>query len=127
VRLNNRAWQVEASYFLTGEENTFKPTSLIRLAPLHPFSLGGGGWGAFEVAARIQQLTIDPAAFPNFAAANSAQQATAWGVGVNWYLNRNIKLDLDYETTTFENGSTVIGTVTARDERTVLTQVQFQF
>ena len=33
VRLNNRAWQIEASYFLTGEENTFKPSSLIRLAP----------------------------------------------------------------------------------------------
>ena len=56
-----------------------------------------------------------------------AQQATAWGVGLNWYLNRNVKLNLDYETTTFENGSTTIGTVTARAERTVLTQVQFQF
>ena len=49
VRLNNRAWQIEASYFLTGEENTFKPSSLIRLAPLRPFSLGGGGWGAIEI------------------------------------------------------------------------------
>ncbi len=127
VRLNNRAWQVEASYFLTGEENTFKPSSLIRLAPLRPFSLSGGGWGAFEIAARLQQMTLDPAAFPNFAAANSARQATAWGVGLNWYLNRNIKLDLDYETTTFEDGSTTIGTVTAKPERTVMTQVQFQF
>ncbi len=127
VRLNNRAWQVEASYFLTGEENTFKPSSLIRLTPLHPFSLSGGGWGAIEVSARLQQLTLDTVAFPNFAGANSAQQATAWGVGLNWYLNRNIKLDVDYETTTFENGSTTIGTVTAKPERTVLTQVQFQF
>jgi len=127
VRLNNRAWQVQASYFLTGEENTFKPSSLIRLAPTDPFAIGGGGWGALEIAARLQQLTLDPAAFPNFAAANSARQATAWGVGVNWYLNRNVKLDVDYETTTFEVGSTTIGTVTAKPERTVLTQVQFQF
>jgi phosphate-selective porin OprO/OprP len=127
LRLNNRAWQVQASYFLTGEENTFKPSSLLRLAPLHPFSLSGGGWGAVEIVGRLHQLTIDPAAFPTYAAANSAQQATAWGVGLNWYLNRNIKLNLDYETTTFENGSTVIGTVTAKPERVFLTQVQFQF
>jgi phosphate-selective porin OprO/OprP len=127
VRLNNRAWQVEASYFLTGEENTFKPTSLIRLTPLRPFSFGGGGWGALEIAARVQQLQLDTAAFPTYAAANSAQQATAWGVGLNWYLNRNVKLDLDFENTSFENGSTTIGTVTAKDERTVLAQVQFQF
>jgi phosphate-selective porin OprO and OprP len=127
VRLNNRAWQVQASYFLTGEESTFKPTSLLRLTPLRSFDLSGGGWGAVEIVGRLHQLSVDTAAFPTYAAANSAQQATAWGVGVNWYLNRNIKLDLDYETTTFENGSTVIGTVTAKDERTILTQVQFQF
>jgi phosphate-selective porin OprO and OprP len=127
VRLNNRAWQVQASYFLTGEENSFKPSSLLRLAPLRPFSLSGGGWGALEIVARIHQLTVDPAAFPVYAAANSAQQATAWGVGVNWYLNRNIKLNLDYDQTSFEDGSKIIGAVTAKDERVIMTQVQFQF
>jgi phosphate-selective porin OprO/OprP len=127
VRLNNRAWQVEASYFLTGEENTYKPSSLVRVAPLAPFSLSGGGWGAFEVAARFQQMTLDPAAFPIYAAAGSARQATDWGVGLNWYLNRNIKLNLDYETTSFEDGSTTVGTATSKDERTVLTQVQVAF
>ncbi len=127
VRLNNRAWQIEANYFLTGEEATFKPTSLIRVAPLRPFSLSGGGWGALEVVARIEELYLDPAAFPNYAAAGSATEADSWGVGLNWYLNRNIKLNLDYETTSFENGSTTIGQVTARDERTVLTQIQFAF
>jgi hypothetical protein len=38
-----------------------------------------------------------------------------------------VKLNLDYETTTFENGSTTIGAVTARDEETVLTRIQFAF
>lgn len=127
VRLNNRAWQIQASYFLTGEENSYKPSSLMRLTPLRSFSLSGGGWGALEIAARLHQLSVDPAAFPVYAAANTAQQATAWGVGVNWYLNRNIKLNLDYDSTTFEDGSTVIGTVTAKPERVVMTQVQFQF
>ena len=46
VRINNRAWQIQGSYFLTGEPNTYKPSSLVRVAPLHPFSLSQGGWGA---------------------------------------------------------------------------------
>jgi phosphate-selective porin OprO/OprP len=127
LRLNNRAWQIEANYFLTGEEATFKPSSLVRVAPLRPFSLSEGGWGAFEVVARFQKLILDPAAFPTYAVAGSASEADSWGVGLNWYLNRNVKLNLDYETTTFENGSTTIGAVTARDEETVLTRIQFAF
>ena len=126
-RLNNRAWQVQVSYYLTGEENTFKPSSLVRVAPLEPFSIAGGQWGAFEIAARLQQMTLDPVAFPNYVASGSARQATAWAVGLNWYLNRNIKVNLDYETTSFENGSSTPGAVTAKDERAVLTRVQFAF
>jgi phosphate-selective porin OprO/OprP len=127
VRLNNHAWQIEVNYFLTGEEATFKPSSLVRVAPLRPFSLSQGGWGAFEVVARVEKLILDPAAFPSYALAGSASEADSWGVGLNWYLNRNVKLNLDYETTSFENGSTTIGQVTARDERTVLTRIQFAF
>ncbi len=126
-RLNNRAWQVQASYFLTGEENTFKPSSLVRVAPLRPFSLANGMWGAFEVAARYQELLLDPAAFPTYALAGSAQKAASWGAGFNWYLNRNLKVNLNYETTRFENGSTTPGAVTAKPERAVLTQVQVAF
>ena len=127
ARLNNRAWQVQASYFLTGEENTFKPSSLVRVAPLEPFSLTQKHWGAVEVAARLQQLTLDPLAFPTYAGAGSARQATEWSAGLNWYLNRNIKLNLDYEHTTFENGSATPGAVTAKAESAILTQMQFAF
>ena len=35
----------------------------------------------------------------------SASQADSWGIGVNWYLNENVKWLLDYEHTTFEGGA----------------------
>ena len=72
-------------------------------------------------------MTPDSDAFPTYVVAGSARQATAWAVGLNWYLNRNFKLNLNYETTSFENGSGTPGTVTSRDERVVLTQAQIAF
>lgn len=98
----NTAWQVAASYFVTGEDNSFAPVAIRR-----PFTFHGGGWGALELAARVGQLTIDDDAFPNLANPNtSAEEATAWGVGVNWHLNRNFKVSLDYDQTDFKGGQT---------------------
>ncbi len=130
-RFNNTAWQVEASYFLTGEENSFKATSLKHVTPWHRFSPGDGGWGAFEVVARVQQLTLDENSFSGpvgtFATKGSAQQATAWGGGLNWYLNENLKLNLDYESTTYHGGTALAGSVTSRPEHVILSRVQFAF
>lgn len=126
TRFNNRAWQVEASYFLTGEENSFKYTSLQHVVPLH--RIGAGGWGAFEIVARVQQLILDNAIFADkFATSTSAKQATAWAAGLNWYLNSNVKLNLNYEQTTFEGGSSATSSVTSKPEHAILSRVQFQF
>ena len=87
-RFNNRAWQVEASYFLTGEENYFKYTSLQHVVPLHRLWGEDGGWGAFEVVARVQQMTLDDAIFADkFATSASGLRwcCTAWAVSMNWY------------------------------------------
>lgn len=125
-RFNNRAWQVEASYFLTGEENGFKYTSLQHVVPLH--RIGAGGWGAFEVVGRIQQMTLDDAIFADkFATSTSARQATAWAAGLNWYLNSNIKLNLNYEQTTFEGGSSAANSPTAKPEHAILSRFQLLF
>jgi phosphate-selective porin OprO and OprP len=122
ARFNNTAWQVEASYIITGEQNTFKTIS-----PAHPFGPINGGWGAFEIAARVEQLTLDQDIFPKYASTTSANQATSWGVGLNWYLNRNVKLNLDYERTTFRGGSRAKTAVTGRPESVILSRVQFAF
>ena len=100
--IENTAWQVAVSYILTGENNSFKA-----LVPKKPFRLGGGGWGAWELAARISELDVDDDLFPTFADEDAAaSKATSWAVGVNWHLNRNVKLQLNYEQTEFEGGTT---------------------
>jgi len=132
-RFNNIAWQVEGSYFLTGEENSFKSTSLQHVVPRHRLAFGDdGGWGAFEVVARVQQLTLDENSFHRygantFATAGSAREATSWGVGVNWYFNANVKLNLDYETTTYTGGTSSPTATTATPEHVILSRVQFMF
>ena len=55
-----------------------------------------------------------------------------WGVGINWYMNRDIKLVLDYDQTSFHGGA---GSATAtaytiqnrETEQILLGRAQFQF
>jgi phosphate-selective porin OprO/OprP len=127
ARFDNSAWQVEASYFLTGDDNSFRSTSRNAFRPVHPFTLGGGGWGAFELVARVGQLSIDRSAFPTYVSSGSAREVASWGVGLNWYLNSNIRLYLDFESTRFDGGSKKPSALTARDEQALLSRVQFSF
>jgi phosphate-selective porin OprO/OprP len=112
--VDTNAWQLAASYFLTGEEASFKG-----FQPKSRFSLSEGTWGAFEIKGRVQQLNVDDNAFSggsdSFAdPAVSASQADSYGIGLNWYLNENVKWLLDYEHTTFEEGAA--GGADRRDE-----------
>jgi len=120
----NRAWQVGASWFVSGENNSFSPVK-----PEHPFSIANHDWGALELAARYGELKADNDLFasPAFATSASAHTIQSWGLGLNWYLNRNIKLTLDYDQTDFKGGSTAPRTVTAQDEKVIISRVQFSF
>lgn len=120
--VENDAWNVAVSYVLTGEQNSFN-----RIVPQHPLTLGGEGWGAWEIAARFGELSIDHAAYPLVATANSARKITAWEIGLNWYLNRNVKFNFDYSQTHFEGGNNAAGSVTAEDEKVFLGRTQFSF
>ena len=127
---DNRGWDVTASWFLTGETNGFWTPP----APLHPFHFNGSGWGAWQLLARVQGISLDSAAFSNpanFVAANSAQNATTWGVGLNWFMNKNIKWIFEYDQTTFGYAAGAAapkpGTVPAQNERVLLSRLQFGF
>jgi len=103
--VDNKAWQLSAAVFLTGEDEAY-----YGFEPKHPFQVGGPGWGAFELAARVHQLTIDDAAFAggssSFADPSaSARAARAVGGGLNWWLNQNLRWMLDYEVTRFDGGA----------------------
>jgi phosphate-selective porin OprO and OprP len=103
--VDTNAWQLAVSYFLTGEEASYKG-----FQPKTRFSPSEGSWGAFEIKARVQQLNVDDNAFSGGADSfadplASASQADSYGIGLNWYLNENLKWLLDIEHTTFEGGS----------------------
>ncbi|MBL7684661.1 MAG: porin, partial [Deltaproteobacteria bacterium] len=98
--LTHSAWQVTTSYVLTGDKASFNGVN-----PKKPINPKKGQWGAVELAGRYSELDVDKATFPTFAdPTKSAQKARAWGVGVNWYLSKNFKLQLDYDQTHFKGG-----------------------
>ena len=100
AKLNHKAWQASAGYFLTGEQAGFRSPT-----PKKPFDLKEGHFGALEIAARYGELDLDDDAFPTFAnPASAVTKAKAVGVGVNWHLNKQIKVVVNYEHTTFEGG-----------------------
>jgi phosphate-selective porin OprO and OprP len=119
--LNNDAWQIAATYLITGEDSSFKS-----IKPKHDFDLDKGGWGAWELALRYSELNVDSDTFTNasgvlakqtsadtnaaigdsFADPTfSAKKAQTWTAGVNWYLNSNAKIVLNYEQTSFIGGA----------------------
>jgi phosphate-selective porin OprO/OprP len=71
---DNKGWDVVGSWYLTGEKNVFGVLPKVE----NPFHYEGSGWGAFQLAARFGQLSLDPAAFPLFAAPGSAKGATSF-------------------------------------------------
>ncbi|QDA57060.1 OprO/OprP family phosphate-selective porin [Thermomonas aquatica] len=119
--LENTAWQVTAGYVLTGEDASYRGV----LKPSNAFTLGGEGWGAFEVVGRYGRLDIDHDAFPLFADPNVASSAArSWGIGLNWYLNANVKLVANYARTAFDAAP---GATARDDEDIVFTRAQFSF
>jgi len=117
----NFAWQVAASYMLTGEKNSFRA-----IKPKRPFNPSTGGWGALQVAARAGQLTVDDGIFPVYSDPNIwARQSTTFGASLNWILNENVKLTLQYDYTSFLGGAP--DGADAPDNSAITTQVQLSF
>lgn len=133
ANLHNTAWQAAAQWVLTGE-----PASFTGVTPKHSFDPRIGNWGAWQVVARVSQLKIDNDAFPIFSNPDiSANEALAWSVGLNWWLNKNIRILTSFSYTTFEGGGTINpaipgtlvppGTVTSQDEKVFFTRIQLSF
>ena len=118
--IGSRAWQVAGSWVLTGESPSFRAVT-----PRQNFDTSRGTIGAVELTARVTGLSVDSAAFPLFASPTaSARSITGWTAGVNWYLNRSVKIVLNYDETRFDGGA-VDGN--RRTERDLLTRFQIAF
>jgi len=122
--LQNTAWQIAGSWVITGED-----ASYTGVTPKHPFDPRGNHWGALQLVARYADLDIDDKAFPIFAnPATSASEAKAWAVGLNWYLNKNIRVNTSFSRTTFEgNIDRKAATVVRQPEEVVFTRLQLAF
>jgi phosphate-selective porin OprO and OprP len=125
--IRNYAWQIIVGVVLTGEPASYK-TGVI---PLDPFTIGGGGWGAVELVARVHRLDIDEAVFDRGFASRltAASSATAFGAGINWHLSRQVKVQVDYEHTAFEDGGggTLIDPIDRETEQLVEVRLQLVF
>ena len=110
-KLSHDAWQIAATYLITGEDSSFKGVK-----PKQDFDIDKGGWGAWELVARYSELNLDEDTFKNKAGnsfstdtyanlSESAQSAKTWTAGVNWYLNQNAKVQLNYAHTKFAGGA----------------------
>ena len=100
IQQNNTAWQIQASYVLTGEDNTFQ--SVKPQTPLDPLN---GTWGALQIAGRWSELSIDEETFKFLDSQASIAGARSLTVGANWFLNQNVRLMADYEHTYFSGGA----------------------
>ncbi|HEX6725757.1 MAG TPA: porin, partial [Nitrospira sp.] len=138
--LHHQAWHVTVSYLLTGERASFRGVK-----PRQNFDFGKG-WGAWEVVARYNEMVLDDDTFKNPAGtaftggyanlSDSAKRALSWAVGLNWYLNQNTRVALNYTETKFTGGAgdgilpiNAAGTnVQDRpDERALFTRLQLAF
>jgi phosphate-selective porin OprO/OprP len=92
--VRSSAWYVASTWSLIGESRH------ARLEPLH--ELRGGGFGAVELAVRIEALRFEDISYPGsvFGFPNpsslpsNADRVTT--VGVNWYLNRYLKAQTNF-------------------------------
>ena len=119
--LDHSAWDVAVSYLLTGEDASFKGVK-----PKRDFDWEKGGWGAWELVARYSEINLDRDTFKRQDGqygtegtsattssysdlTKSARSANTWTAGVNWYLNSNAKIVLDYAHTSFDGGALQTG------------------
>jgi phosphate-selective porin OprO/OprP len=116
-----RAWQVAATWILTGEKKSFtSPTPRKSLDPRNH------GWGAVELAVRVGDFSAERGIYNyGFASSNTTpRHAHEWVGGANWYLNRLVKISVDYGNTNFGGGA-VLGS--RLSERVLLTRFQINF
>lgn len=88
---------VQAAYLITGE--TIRERAMVD--PIHPFDLRPGkfGWGAIEPNVRFSTVHVGNQIFSGGLADPNlwTNQVNLIDVGVNWYLNKYVRVFVDWE------------------------------
>ena len=93
----------EATFVLTGESRNYNPAtaSFTNPKPRAPLSLSGGGWGAWEVAARYSDLDLndDPGTLGHALPADGIRggDQRILSAVLNWYPNPALKFSLQFQ------------------------------
>jgi phosphate-selective porin OprO/OprP len=123
--VNNQAGHVTVSYAIGGEN------SYDGVRPRTAASWATKDFGAVELIVRYGWLDVDDAAFEGSGFADptkSVTEAKEWSFGVNWWLNRNVKLLGAWGHTTFVGGAGKATAVTNRaTENAGIARVQVAF
>ena len=94
------AYYAQAGYFLTGEHKAYKTSSgkFDKVRPLENFGWGENkGTGAWELAVRYSHVDMEDNGY-------EGGELTDYTVGINWYLNPNMKMMMDYVHGELEDG-----------------------
>jgi phosphate-selective porin OprO/OprP len=106
---NFSGWYIEGSWVLTGEPKTYNVSATNNEvggfgAPkvATPFSWSGDSWGAWELVARYSKTDLNwngtdapGSLYPTFQGGINGGEERIVALGVNWYLNNNVKLQLN--------------------------------
>lgn len=86
----------QAGYVLTGEGRSYNAANAAYsgVKPAHPFSLEGGGWGAWEIAGRFSTVDLNNQLATASGVAGGRQNV--YTLALNWYVNGNVRFMLDY-------------------------------
>ena len=83
-----------------GDGGCGNPGGLSGTGAVQPFSLDGDSWGTWELTARYSDTDLELARHParhqppNLPASMAAEERIV-ALGINWYLNRNVRMMLD--------------------------------
>lgn len=122
VKLEGSAWEVTGSVALTGDKASFAGVK-----PKKPFDPTKGQWGAVELAARVHGLKLSGQSVEDglIDPSRSAREVSAWAVGLNWSLTRNLKQVVDFERASFKGGAS--GGKDRKSENVIFIRTQVAF
>ncbi len=119
------SWYLFCSYFLTGENRTYRQIDdgggeFTRVKINNDFHLNKPGWGAWEIALRYSVLDLND---------NDIRggKETNWTLGLNWYLNPNLRWTLNYILAKIKDRDSGGITINEADTNILMTRFQIYF
>lgn len=113
-------YYIAATFLLTGEEK--KRNDFIK--PQKEFDPGKGGWGAFELTARYEKTNLSRTNLS--AIADGTDGLASFTGGINWYLNDDVKVIMNYSYYKF-NQKIIVDNKPFLKNNILLLRVQYQF